>query len=191
MEHKYNVWLRARLTEKRYRHSLAVCERAVFLARLYGESNEKAELAGLLHDCCKCISKEEQLKIIQSRGIILDDFMLAEPQLWHGIAAAVIVEEELQIHDADVISAIRIHSTGAKNMTRLEQIIYLADLTSADREYPDVRKVRGMSEKSLTKSMEYCLKYIIGMLLDDGEPIVRETWEAYNYFWKMNKETGL
>lgn len=183
----FERWIRGRLTEKRYMHSLAVRERAVFLARLNGENEDKAALAGILHDCCKCLPQVEQLKIIESRGIILDDFTRLQPELWHGIAASVVVEDELHIRDADVLSAIRLHSTGAKDMTRLEQIIYLADLTSADREYPDVQTVRDMSEESLEKSMLYCLKHIIGMLLADGSPIVRDGWEAYNYFWKLTK----
>lgn len=181
----FEKWLSERLTEKRYRHSLAVRERAFFLAGLYGENEEKAALAGLLHDCCKCLSRNEQLKIIKSRGIIFDDFMLAHPQLWHGTAASIVVEDELGIRDTEVISAIRLHSTGAKGMTRFDMIVYLADLTSADRQYHDIQTIRDLSEQSLEKGMTYCLKHIIRMLLAGGSPIVRDTWEAYNYFCKL------
>lgn len=188
MAHNLEKWLGERLTKKRYKHSLAVKERAVLLAKLYGENEEKATLAGLLHDCCKCLPEDEQLKIIKSRDILIDDLLLSQPQLWHGPAASAVLEEELQIHDADVLSAIRLHSTGAREMTRLEQIIYLADLTSADRSYPDVKDVRKLSEKNLAQAMTYCLGYIIGMLIDDKKPIVRDTWEAYNYFWRLSEK---
>lgn len=181
-------WLRERLSEQRYAHSLAVRERAVFLAKRYGEDTEKAAVAGLLHDCCKCLSHDEQLKIIRSRGIILDAFMLAQPQLWHGAAGGIVAEDALGICDMDILCAIRFHSTGAKNMSALEKITYLADLTGTDRKYPDIDAARAMSEQSLDAGMRYCLKHIINMLLESGAPIVRDTWEAYNYFWNLEQE---
>lgn len=176
-------WLEAGLSKKRFLHSLAVEERAAFLAKLYGEDSGKAALAGLLHDCCHGLSYDEQLKIISSRGIILDDFTLAQPDLWHAIAGSIAIQSELGIDDAEIISAVRLHTTGGKDMTVFEQIIYVADLTSADRNYPDSDEYRALSEKELESCMKKSVGYTIKTLIDKNAPIVREAWEAYNYFW--------
>ncbi|MBO5725698.1 MAG: HD domain-containing protein, partial [Clostridia bacterium] len=58
---KYKEILKGRLKEKRYIHSLAVADEAVRLAKKYGCDEEKAYLAGLLHDITKNTPKEEQL----------------------------------------------------------------------------------------------------------------------------------
>lgn len=188
MEREAHRWLRERLTEKRYLHSLAVSERAAFLANFHGGDADKAALAGLLHDCCHCMPYADQLKIINSRGILLDDFAIAQPQLWHAIAGSIAVQSELGVHDGEIISAVRLHTTGGKNMTALEQIVYLADLTSADRDYPEVEEYRALSEESLPECMLRALRYTIGKLAEQNAPIAREAWEAYNYFWSRKQD---
>lgn len=190
MEHSadFREWLGERLTPERFSHSLAVAERAAFLAELYGEDRDKAALAGLLHDCCQCLKNGEQLKIMNSHGIILNTFILAQPQLWHAVAGSIVIQDELGIDDADIISAVRLHTTGGKDMTTFEQIIYIADLTSDDRDYPGSDEYRVLSEKSLERCMLKNLGFTIQTLVDKNLPIVNDAWEAYNYFWNLINE---
>ena len=47
------------LTVKRFAHTLAVADTARRLALLHGLDPLKAEIAGLLHDCAKCLPLEE------------------------------------------------------------------------------------------------------------------------------------
>ena len=47
------------LSYERYIHSLGTMEKAMELAERFGLDVEKAQVAGLLHDCAKCISNEE------------------------------------------------------------------------------------------------------------------------------------
>ena len=186
-EHEYlKKWLKQRISEKRYEHSLAVQKRAWVLAEIHGEDAEKAALAGLLHDCCNWKDKDMLLKIIESRGILLDVFTKAQPPLWHAIAGSIVVKDELGITDPGVISAIRYHTTGRAEMPKLEQIVYAADKTSLDRHYPGVLKHRRLAEKSLEASM---FKILIEAMKDQLKlklPIVRDTWEAYHYFWELS-----
>ena len=60
-----NNWLKANLTEERYEHSLGTAECAKKLAKEYGLDENKAYLAGLIHDCAKCLPKDECVKIIK------------------------------------------------------------------------------------------------------------------------------
>ena len=65
--------LKKQLTEKRYRHSLAVSEAAVQLAKRYGADVDKARFAGLVHDICKDETKDMQLQRAEEFAIILTE----------------------------------------------------------------------------------------------------------------------
>ena len=77
--------LKSRLNEKRYEHSLAVADEARRLALKYGADQNKAYLAGLLHDITKNSSREEHLNIFNTFGIILDDVENNSEKLWQAI----------------------------------------------------------------------------------------------------------
>ena len=67
---KYNdyvILLKERLTEKRFYHSLCVAKEALRLSEKYGSDNEKAFLAGLLHDICKDTDGNEQLQLLEPK----------------------------------------------------------------------------------------------------------------------------
>ncbi len=185
--------LKARLSPSRYKHSIEVFKRAGILAAIHGENVEKAKLAGLFHDCCHDLAFDEQLKIINSRGILLDDFTKTQPQLYHAVSGSIFIEDELLTDDAEIVSAVRYHTTGRKNMTRLEQIVFLADYTSLDRTFAGVGKSRRLAEKSLERCMLKSLGETVRFLVKKRLPVVKDTWEAYNYFWelvKVGKDNG-
>lgn len=167
--------LRERMNEHRYQHSLNVAKRAVFLAEKYGASPEKAEFAGLVHDICKGIPNEEQLLIIKSAGIELDEDTMKSPALWHSIAGAVYSEHELGITDKDVLNAVRYHTSGRGKMSILEKVIYMADLTSAERNYPDAEYTRNLTDYSLDEGIAYGVRWIAGDLERRGFPKGKDT----------------
>ena len=167
--------LKSRMNEHRYAHSLNVAERAVFLAEKYGADKEKAEFAGLIHDICKGIPNEEQLAIIKKAGIELDEDTLKSPALWHSIAGAVYSEHELCVTDEDVLNAVRYHTSGRGNMSILEKVIYMADLTSAERNYPDAEYTRNLTDYSLDEGIAYGVRWIAGDLEKRGFPKGKDT----------------
>lgn len=182
----YLAWLRAfirpLMTEKRYLHSLAVEKRAVELANHWGASPRKAAIAGILHDICKHMPAQEMLQKVLLSGIINNiDFHL-QPQLLHGYAGALYVQEFLGIYDEDIIQAIRYHTTGRAGMSMLEKVVYLADLTSEDRNYPDVEVMRMLSKTDLNGAMVHALEYITGQLRRDGQPCCQDTQQAYRQY---------
>lgn len=79
--------------------------------------------AGILHDVTKETPFDEQLKIITEGGIILDEIEKLSQKLWHPISGSVYIQKYLDINDADIINAIRFHTTGRSNMSLLEKII--------------------------------------------------------------------
>lgn len=182
MYDKYKKMLKDTLSEKRYIHSINVAKRAKELAEIYNESESRAEFAGLLHDCCKCRSDAELLQMINASDIILDEIELKSPKVWHATAGYLFLKNELKITDDDILNAVRYHTTGRSNMSVLEKIIYLADLTSDEREYPNINLVRKLSEKNLDEAMLYHLKFIISDFVSKNIPICKDTFFAYNSF---------
>ena len=162
-------------------------EEAVELAKLYGEDEEKAYTAGILHDITKEIPKDEQLKIIADGGILLDDVQKNAPKLWHSISGSVYIQTELGITDSDIINAVRYHTTGRANMSLLEKIIYIADYTAVGREYNGVEIMREKSRKSLEEAMIFSFQYTFNNLSSKEVAIHPDEIFAYNYI-VLNKE---
>lgn len=128
--------IRPLMSEERYRHSLGVEKEAERLARRWGEDPEKAAIAGILHDCCKEMPLPEALQIMRRSAIMTEIDFREQPQLIHGFAAAEILGR-YGVRDKDIENAVRYHTTGRAGMSRLEKIVYLADLTEEGRHYPD------------------------------------------------------
>lgn len=173
--------LKERLSSSRYIHSLGVSEMAKRLAEKYGADPEKAELAGLVHDCAKDMSLEDMQKVAEEGHFAIDPHMHDSKAILHGPAGAVLAKKIYGIKDEDVLSAIYYHTTGAANMTVLQKIIFLADYIEPSRDFPGVDKIRKAAEKSLYKGMITAYKSTISHLLDQKAYIYPLTLEGWNY----------
>lgn len=183
----YKELIEKMLKPKRYYHSLCVADEAQRLAIKYGADSEKAYLAGLLHDITKNISDEEQLQMFKDFDIILDDITKGSFKLWHAVTGAAYIKNILEIDDEEIISAVRYHTTAKADMTLLEKILYLADFSSADRDYDDVEIMRSKVDESLESAMKYALSYTICELVEKGAQIHLDTIGAYNQVMEVTK----
>ena len=184
----YTQHIRERLGDYRFKHSVNVSREAIRLARRYGGDEEKAELAGLLHDVMKDAGKKEQLAIIEKYGVKLNEVELQAPKLWHAIAGAVYVKKVLRIRDKDIVNAVRYHTTARARMTLLEKIVYIADYTSEVRDYKGVEKMRKASNVSLEYAMEEALAFGIEARAEEHTAIHPDTFAAYNEIMLEKKE---
>lgn len=174
--------VREMLGDKRYHHSMCVRQRAEELAALHGGDVERAGLAGFLHDIFHDKPKDAQLKYMEHRGIMLESFVRDHPLLWHAVCGADYLEQEQNISDRAVLDAVRYHTTGRAGMSLLEKIVFQADATSADREYSGIEEKRLLADASLDRAMLDSLSYELLARVKKGQTIVRDAWEAYNYF---------
>ena len=177
---EYEAVLKERLTPKRFAHSLNVMERAVELANIHGADPQKAELAGLIHDIEKNTPIKILLQTLEKSDILLSSVDLASPPIWHAPCGFLYARDALGIRDEDVLNAIRYHTTGRAGMSKLEKVVYLADLTSADRDFSDIRKVRKLSEQNLDAALLYSLQFILGDLVAQGQPLQQDSLACYN-----------
>lgn len=172
--------LQRRLKPKRFEHSLAVAEEAVRLAKRYGVDAQKARTAGLLHDVMKNTPPEDQLCVLANYGVEMSDVERAAEKLYHAMSGAAFAQHVLGIADHDILNAVRYHTTARAGMSPLEKVLYLADFTSADRDYDDVDVMRRLVDVSMEEAMAYALAYTIKDLVKKKKPIHPDTVAAFN-----------
>ena len=172
--------LEKRLDPPRFRHSLNVADSALELAKLFGADEEKAYVAGLLHDCTKNETEESQLKFFKDNDIILSNVEKNNPKLWHAMTAPLYAKSVLGIEDEEMLLSMRFHTTGRAGMSLLEKVIYIADYISAERDYPDVHIMRALSGESLEKAALYSLKYSFRSLSQRESLIHPDSLAFYN-----------
>ncbi len=172
--------LRRRLKSKRFEHSLAVAEEAVRLAARYGVDTAKARTAGLLHDIMKNTPPADQLQVLDHFGVRMSAVERGAEKLYHAMSGAAFAEFVLGVTDRDILNAVRYHTTARAAMSSLEQVLYLADFTSADRDYDDVDVMRRLVDVSMEAAMAYALSYTIKDLVKKQKPIHPDTVAAFN-----------
>ena len=170
-------YLKDNLKPSRYGHTLGVVKTAVELANIYNEDVRKAEIAALCHDAAKNMSSEEMLKIIKDENILL----------WHSIIAPILGRKIFEIDDEEILSAMRWHTTGKENMSKLEKIIYLADLIEPSRKFEGVEEIRDISRKNLDEAMLKALTHTTMYLLNQGCAVDINSVKARNYLLYNNK----
>ena len=137
------------LSRKRFTHTMNVKKAAVELANRYGADPDKAALAAVLHDAAKEMPKDEMLRILQQNAIIAQNAQFRPTPVWHGVCAAILAQTQWDITDPEVLSAIACHTTGKPGMSKLDKIIYLSDMISEERDYPEVHQLRRMAQENL------------------------------------------
>lgn len=181
-------YLKNNLSQKRYNHSLNVAAECRKLALKYGEDPDKAYFAGLLHDICKEFPLEEQKKLVLESGFSVCREELETHSLWHAVAGAFFIKSNFGIEDIDIVNAVRFHTVGRAGMTRLEEIVYLGDLISADRDFKDVDKMRKLAYSRLNEAMFESFSYSIKSVVKKGGVIPLCTAEGYNFYTRICRE---
>lgn len=119
--------LKKGLDEDRYRHTLGVMYTSAALAMRYGEDLQKAQLAGLLHDCAKCIPNDKKIRLCEKYNIPITSIEKDAPFLLHSKLGAYLAKTKYGVEEEDILQAITWHTTGRPEMTMLEKIVFLAD----------------------------------------------------------------
>lgn len=177
-EQKARRLAKKRLSAKRYQHTLNVRRMAVKLAKRWGADPEKAALAALLHDTAKELPREEMLQILNDNAIMTENAQNRPSPVWHGICAAILAQTQWGVEDEEVLSAIRCHTTGKPGMSLLDEIVFLADMTSAERDYPEVDYLRKLEKKDIHQAMREALEMNLHWLEESGRPVDEETRAA-------------
>lgn len=171
------------LDAKRFEHTLGVAYTASSLAMCYGEDLNKALMAGLLHDCAKCIDNEKKIAICEKHNIPINEVERKNPFLLHAKVGSYMAMKRFNVHDQDVINAILNHNTGRPGMSPLEKIIYVADYIEPGRKQaPNLPQIRKLAFQDLDKALILILEDTLHYLKSTDMPIDNMTQRTYDYY---------
>lgn len=177
-----------KLSKKRFIHTLGVVNSAMYLAKKYGANIEDAHLAALLHDCAK------EIPLLEMRDLVADlpcdQDMLHSGALLHGLAGMVLANTQYGVTNSDILEAIRVHTTGKENMSKLDKIIFLADYIEPNRNFPGVNDIRLAAEQSLDAGVLCGFDMTIRHLIDSGDSIYPLTILSRNDLLRHMKKGG-
>ncbi len=174
-------------TDKRYEHTLGVEYTAAALAMRYGTDVITARVAGLLHDCAKCLGDSKTLQICSKYNIPISEFEERNPYLLHSKVGAFLAEYKYGILDKDIYNAILNHTTGRENMSMLEKIIFVADYIEPGRKQaPNLSEIRALAFIDLDKALCKILEDTLSYLRKSGGEIDPQTESTLNYY--QNKQ---
>ena len=169
------------LSISRLTHTLGVMDLAKAYAKKLGEDENKAVLAAMLHDVAKYMDKND----FPSFTLPLD---VPKPVI-HQYLGAYVAEHVLGVTDIDILNAIRYHTTGRSNMSRLEKIVFTADLLEVGRTYDEAPILREAVDKDFDAGFSLSVKRLLNYLTKQGQPIYYLTKECYNYYVNENGNT--
>ena len=173
--------LESELAYGRFVHTMNVASTAASLAMCYDFDVDKAETAGLLHDCAKCMNLGKMLKICEKAGLELSDIEKNSGSLLHSKAGAELAQFRYGVKDEDILNAIRYHTTGRPGMSLLEKIIFTADYIEPGRDSaPNLPVVRKLAFESIDDCVLQILRDTLsGTTGAEVDPMTQKTYEYY------------
>ncbi|AWP28942.1 bis(5'-nucleosyl)-tetraphosphatase (symmetrical) YqeK [Paenibacillus sp. Cedars] len=169
----------SQMPAKRWEHTQGVMETAVILAGRFGADPVKAELAAILHDVAKYwpVQRLHQMMVDHK---LSEELLHYDKQLWHAEVGAFVAQQEYGVTDAQVLDAIRYHTSGRIGMTLLDKVVCLADYMEPGRDFPGVNNIRELANHSLEEALAAGFDSTIGHLLSRRQIIYPLTVLARN-----------
>ena len=181
-------YLRNRISSRRYIHSVNVSIVSKKLAEVYNCDANKAEIAGLIHDCARDMDISLQRNCLAEEKIIADDLTMSSKELLHGPAAVHICRNVFGIEDEEILMAVRYHTTGRANMSLLEKIICLSDLIEPGRDFDGVEELRRLAYKNLNEALLAACNLSVKYIISKNGYIHVNTIQSRNYILSELKD---
>jgi len=175
--------LKKDLNEERYLHSLGTAEMSAELAKKYNCDEEKAYIAGLLHDCAKCTDFTKSQEIARKYITDITEEEINNRKTIHAPVSAYIAKTKFGVNDNEILSAIRFHTIGKCDMSDFEKIIFIADKIETKTRPEEFRKLivcKLEEENPLNEAMFRCCELTIESLVKRKLPICYTTIVVYN-----------
>ena len=176
--------VKAELSTSRYQHSLGVEEVACDMAAIFGYPEEKAKLAGLLHDCAKCLTDDALLQCCKQYQLPVSQVEQTCPFLLHGKVGAAFAKNRYGVEDTEILTAIEYHTTGRPGMTLLEKIIFTADYIEPNRKasIPRMLEIRQAAYSELDQAVYMILENMLHYLEESSDVIDTLTVDTFEYY---------
>ena len=180
------IKVKKELDKERYEHTKGVMYTAGCLAMANEYDIDKAMIAGLLHDCAKCIPNDEKIKLCKKNNILVNDIELQNPGLLHAKLGSFLAETKYEILDPDILHAIKVHTTGCPDMNIIDKIIYIADYIEPKRNMaPRLEYIRKIAFQDLNLCMAeilYDSLHYLSNQKNEIDPMTQHTYEFYKNY---------
>lgn len=170
--------------ERRFSHTMGVVSEAERLAPRFGVGVEKARITALLHDCAKNLDEkcgEDFSALCQKYGVTLDEYAKHERALIHAFLGKEVARQEYGIEDNEILEAIYYHTTAKPDMTPLEKLIYIADMTEPGRTIEQADEIRRLVEIDVDEALIYAIGCSIKHVIRKGTLVHPYSVHALNY----------
>ncbi len=168
--------------DHRYAHTVRVARLADRLAAAHGEDTGRARTAGMLHDLARLYDAERLVRECEARGMAIDAFERAVPIVLHARLGAELARERFGITDPAILSAIAKHTVGARDMSRLDAIVYLADGLEPGRDFPERAGLERLAFANLEDAMVAVIRASFAYLRGRNLAVAPQTIEALERF---------
>ena len=171
------------LDPKRYEHTLGVAYTAASLAMCYGADLNSALIAGMLHDCAKCLSNEKKISICKKHDLPINPAEEKNPFLLHAKVGSYLASKKYGVTDPDILNAILNHTTGRPDMSLLEKIVWLSDYIEPGRKQaPNLPEIRRIAFENLDKALVMALENTLSYLKGGNMEIYSMTQKTYDFY---------
>lgn len=182
--------VRRRLHGSRLEHTFGVRRLAARLAQLHSVAREPVEFAALLHDWAKEAPEGEFRQQVESGAARVDPETLGMPQIHHAFLSASWIETELDVHDSEILDAVRFHPTGAPELGSVGRILFVADYAEPGRRHRDTERIRSLAESDLEAAVREVLKAKLLYLIAHDRRVHSKAWLFWNALLERAAQTA-
>ncbi|MED0827085.1 bis(5'-nucleosyl)-tetraphosphatase (symmetrical) YqeK [Bacillus pacificus] len=168
-----------------YKHSIRVANESRKIAVMYHVNEEKAAIAGYLHDISAIFPNGDRIVVAEQFGIEILQEEREFPMIIHQKLSKVIAKEIFKVDDEEILNAICCHTTLRKHATKMDLVLFVADKIEWDQNgaLPYLAEVK----KGLEKSLEHAAFAYISYLWDRKDKLkVLHPWLEESY-WQLKE----
>jgi len=166
------------LEHDRLLHSLGTFHTMLLLADGKGKERCRAAVTGLVHDLARGFSKPEIKRRLEAAGVAIAEEDLEFPKIWHARLGAMMLQTVFGIDDPEMTRAVRIHPTGAAEMSDLARRLFVADYIEPTRNFEGVEDLRKLAFRDKDAAFKAVLKRKTDHVRRKGKPLHNDSIEA-------------
>ena len=170
------------LGEHRLLHSLGAYHTMLFLADSCGKNLYNAAILGLVHDCARGMTKDEMARELEKRTDFLPEEDWNCPKIWHARLGALIAKQDFGVKDSELLEAIRIHPTGAPDMSVSARMLFVADFIEPTRTFIGVEAFRELAFSDFERAFRKILETKLEIVRKKESVLHHDSERAANFY---------